>query len=742
MAQQEDSDEFTDDDLSAVDPNEEVTDEDFAAAPQGPTFYVRDTTGVLRPLSADDARRATAMGLKVLSEDDVRALRDAPQKGAPADPSPAKDPGLARTLGRGLLQGFFKQGADEAVGGIARAGTDVGPGARYRMPNGSTRPVETGGDLYRAVRDTEREIERGARENRPVTSFIANMAGDIASDAALNALGVPVASTPYQVASGALSGLLGNDAELSTGTVTPEAARSAAGSALLGGGLGYVMPKVGTAVARALPGAMARLRQALEGAALTRTKKALTSGSRQLASKVPVSDAAAREALDSGAVVPFGTTEGAFERLKDLAETRGKAYADILEELQAAGVEGPQVEALAQRLSTRGDDLWKNSGADKGAANVFTEEAANIRNVAPPAPGSFQIVGEGPMAVTGSRLPPASRAPTASPPPAQAPASVPPQGPMTSPLLTPPPVQKAPTLSPLGGDPTRAGRPKAAQPTPEASAAPGPLERDARGRYLPRGERGAPRSAPEPVVDAPVDVSPPVAPSAVPLREPIQGPMATRLPLSQAERIKRALQERAKYDKAQKTGLDKAKEEAAAYYKEAIEQAVEEGGAAAPPGSPVADLAERFVPTKRQLAATLEARNAAKLGASASAHRMAGGAADVNLFDVANASQASGTRGLPALALAMAGRAWKERRPSTMANVYDVGAEAAGNFGRWFRSNPRAQRAVADYLAPATGRQIASSDEGGRPETWAEREEAQVQRALAEYLMRRQQEGR
>lgn len=596
---------------------------DAAQAPSqatsGPTFYIPDAGGGFQPISYDNALRANAQGIKVLSEAEVRALRDAPTPTAPSTPKPPSDPGLARTMGRGLLQGFFKQGADEAAGAVASAGPDLGPGARLRMPDGTTRPVERSGDVYRAVRDTEREIERGAREHRPVTSFLSNMAGDIASDAALSALGVPVASTPYQVASGALSGLLGNDAELSTDKVEGRNAASAAGSTALGAGLGYVLPKVGTQVARALPGTMASLRQAFENRALDKVKKVLTAGSGQLARRKPVSNEAAREALDAGAIPIWGTTQGAFERLKDIAETRGKTYADILTELEAAGVQGPEVEALAQRLALEGADRRANTGANKSIASVFENEAANIRNVAPST----------------------SSAPAASP---------------TMPVTA-------------GAEATKAGRPRGMPTTP--------------------------------------------APATT----------ASRLPLSQAERIKRALQEEARFDKIQATGLDEAKQEVSSMYRKAIEDAIEEAGQAAPPGSEVASLAERFVPTKRQLARTIEARDAAERGAGAAAHRV-GGAAGVNLFDVGNAANATGTKGIPALLLAGAGRIWKERGPSTLANVYDLSAEAAQNLGRYASANPETTQALARIFSGPIGRQAAAS--------------STVEETLADYLRRRQ----
>lgn len=615
MAKAEKEEEVSEDALLAEVGEEEVSEDDLlleaqaAPASTGPTFYLRDSKGEFRPISKATADRAAAMGLRPLSEAEVRGMQSPPPASTPTEATPAKDPGLWRTLGRSFLQGALKQGADEATGAIGRL-HDVGPGARYRMSDGSMRPVETSGDMYRAVRDDEREIERGAREHRGPTAFVANMAGDLASDAALHYLGVPVSSTPYQVASGALSGFLGNDAELSTDKAVPGAATSAAASTVLGGGLGYVLPKIGTQVGRALPGALASLRGALEGSALDKARKVLTAGSGQLAKRKPVSDAAAREALDSGAIPIWGTTQGAFERLKETAETRGKTYADILTDLEAAGVQGPQVEALATRLAREGADRRANTGANKNIAAVFENEADNIRTVAP---------------------------------------------------------------------------------------------RDV------------------------VPVTAPTAPGATAVSAPQTVERARpNLPLAQAERIKRALQKDAKYDKIQATGLDEAKQEVASMYREAIEQAVDEAGQAAPPGSEVASLAERFVPTKRQLAATIEARDAAERGAGAAAHRV-GGAGGVNTFDVAQAKQATNAGGLGALGLAMAQRVWKERGPSTLANVYDVGAEAAGNMSRAAYANPERTQALSRALLGAGGRQVTSSDT--------------AERALAEYLLRRRAEG-
>lgn len=541
----------------------------------------------------------------------------------PAPAPPPADPGFLRTVGRELLQGFFKQGADEAAGAIAAAGTDVLPGARYRMPDGTMRPLKDSGDVYRAVRDTERDIEAGAREHRPWASGIANVLGDVASDAALSAFGIPVASSGYQAASGALSGLLGNEAELTGDAALPSGVKSAIGSAAVGGALGYAAPKVGAAVARHAPGAAARFRQWLEEKAIDKARRVLTNGV-DLNVKQPLPDSAVREALDSEAIDVWGTTKGAFQKLEQLAEERGANYGGIVDQLHAAGVQGPRVENVSRELLAASLDNEKNSGANKAVARAFEAEADNVRAVAPP---GFNLLGEYP-----------------------------------------------------------------AQPVNLSAPAPATAytTRDARGRFIPMAQRLAV------IPDAP-----PPAPVERILTEyptPIGGPAHPRLELNQAERIKRTLQREAKYGRIEDTPINEAKQEIASVYRKNIEDVIEEAGAAAPPGSDIAELASEFLPVKRQLSDTIAARDVAMRGAARAAQRS--GASGISLFDLANATQAAGTGGLPAMALAGASRIWRERGPSTLANMYDVGAEAAGNFSQWAAANPGR---VTDVATGGTG---------------------------------------
>lgn len=301
-------------------------------------------------------------------------------------------------VGRQALSGFLKQGSDEAAGALAGAATDVLPGARYRMLDGTERPVSGRGDIYRAVRDTERERLRIAEAQHPVTSFLANMAGDLGSDAVLRALGVPVTSNAYQAAVGGLSGLLGNDAELTGEGRTPASMASAGASTAVGAGLGALAPVVGRQAMRAAPGLAARARQALEDRAIAQGRRVLLSGADALAGNKELRADSVREALESDAIRMFGTTQDAYRNLEALVAEREIIYSDILNRLEAAGVQGPEAKAIADELMGRYQKALDVSGADESIPNIYKSEAEAVQRR--PRPGF--VMGEG-GGTTGAR---------------------------------------------------------------------------------------------------------------------------------------------------------------------------------------------------------------------------------------------------------------------------------------------------------------------------------------------------
>jgi hypothetical protein len=172
------------------------------------------------------------------------------------------DPGLATSMGHKFLSGFTKRFSDEIIGKGTQATVDADPSGstqwRDHSAKSGTRALKTGQDVYHAGRNGERDVLKRAGEHHPVPSFVAEVGGDIASDAVLGAFGAPVGSPAYQAIAGAASGVGGSDSD-SVGGMLWDGAK--------GGLAGYLLPKVGGAIAKkvAPAGIGAKFRDALGG---------------------------------------------------------------------------------------------------------------------------------------------------------------------------------------------------------------------------------------------------------------------------------------------------------------------------------------------------------------------------------------------------------------------------------------------------------------------------------------------
>lgn len=113
--------------------------------------------------------------------------------------------------------------------------------------------------------------------------------------------------------------------------------------------------------------------------------------------------------LRSGGIQPFSTTQATYARVDRLAEEQGDLYGQILRRLEELGVPGPRARDLADDLMVRYEAEMANTGANKAPANVFRNEAENLRTLF------------GPTALPG----PAPRPPR--PPRGTAPSSIPPR---------------------------------------------------------------------------------------------------------------------------------------------------------------------------------------------------------------------------------------------------------------------------------------------------------------------------
>jgi hypothetical protein len=155
---------------------------------------------------------------------------------------------------------------------------------------------------------------------------------------------------------GALTGI-GTAKGDSAGEVAGNVALNTVGGAALGPvaqlggeGLGALWSRIGPWI-----------QSKLSGTAIEQGRKALSGISNPLAARKPVSEGAVQQALDTGAIRPFGTTAGAAQRLEASADDLGARYGEILEELAAQGVTGPNAGRMAMRLLAEAAEAEANT---------------------------------------------------------------------------------------------------------------------------------------------------------------------------------------------------------------------------------------------------------------------------------------------------------------------------------------------------------------------------------------------
>lgn len=318
-----------------------------------------------------------------------------------------EDPGVLNAIAAKLGQGFMKDGADEITGQAAklllkttRQPTvrlrEIAPGKKvWERYEAEPRGGQKGPDeLAMDMREHVREKQHGAEQHYPKMSTALQIGGDVASDVAAAVAGVPVVNPAYQAITGGVRGYFGNDSD---------DAESKAASTALGSVLGYGFGKIPeaaaaisrTPVARAIAqsGAGDALRsiarwpgEALDRASISLGRRVL-SGAKGLKAEEALPDAAVREAMDSGAIVPFGTTKGASQRLDKIRSAVGNEYADIIRELEEQGVQGPEAKELADKWMERYRAEWTEGAANKAVPRQFRKEASNVEAIMRPAPG-------------------------------------------------------------------------------------------------------------------------------------------------------------------------------------------------------------------------------------------------------------------------------------------------------------------------------------------------------------------
>lgn len=296
---------------------------------------------------------------------------------APIAAPAADQPSTARDLLDVGVEGFFKGGSDELAGATAPAKlAAAGPGATIRGPDG--KDYSSGADLYRARRDARRDQVKGARERLGfVPSMAAEVGGDVLSDVALSripGIGPAVFSPAGQAAIGAVSGALGNEADITKGDAGSIA--STLGSAGVGGGLGYLFPKIGARFkgASAAKAGVARAEADALGQATKAADKALASKRGALGSEVQAGSRDLEVILrEAEAAAETGVGEAADKARAFLASEGGKALREsvLLNKLESA----PQRIANVTKLKAELAEAVGNRGRDiaQGAEELLAD---------------------------------------------------------------------------------------------------------------------------------------------------------------------------------------------------------------------------------------------------------------------------------------------------------------------------------------------------------------------------------
>lgn len=342
-----------------------------------------------RELTDDEAR---ALGLeRELSDSEVAALglerpasgfRGAGASGDWGYP----DPGPYKAIGTKFIQGTTKGGSDEGVGVLARLKFQPRPGQYLRLPDGSELPAMTPDQIQFAAREYERQNQGAADQHWPKFGFVANTVGEVASDSVL--AGKRMVAPIYQSLAGAARGYLGNNSDdpVSKGASTtigallgygaaktPEWASAASKTRLA---RTIAESRVGQAAGDAMMSAARWPGEALDRLGIATARRVL-SGAKGLKAEEALPDAAVREAMESGAVVPFGTTAGASKRLTAVRESAGDELGRVVADLEQRGVRGPNVMDIYHDLATEGATLGKGTTAD-AIPNLYQDQAEAI----------------------------------------------------------------------------------------------------------------------------------------------------------------------------------------------------------------------------------------------------------------------------------------------------------------------------------------------------------------------------
>ncbi|HET9554351.1 MAG TPA: hypothetical protein VFP50_15420 [Anaeromyxobacteraceae bacterium] len=571
-----------------------------------------------------------------------------------------EEPSTSEALGRGAAQGATMGFGDELQGAIQTLGDSSTPWY-LRSPLAALADATSGVSAAQLEGARQVDAERaaaegpGARLRRKLAEYRSSRDSARREDQTAREAH-PLAYLGGMVGGGAATApLLPGGAAKTAGQAAVQGAKLGAAAGLGGSGADLTEGEVGQALGdtalggalgaavgagtyylpKLVPAALQKGSELLDRLGLSQARRALRGGAGEIAATKPVSDAAVRRALEEGAIRFGGTTQGAAERLADLLDNAGGDYRAAVEALEKAGVVGPAKETLVAALQARANGEAANSLGSR-VPGYFAALARKAEEL----PASARLAGE--VGVVPPR--PAGAVSEAL---ARRVADAVPEGPNLQ-------------MGDLGEVIEAAPRPAPSLPTKPPSVGPA-------GGYSEVGE----------VIERPVE----------------------RLGLTQAENIKRSLQDAARKEYTRiggNTDLGQAKKEAAALLRQAVEDAVDQQAGKAP------EAAAAFQPAKQRTGELIEALNAAEKGAARYANRKTIGLQDA----VAMAGHASPSGKVGSLLLSLLN---KSRGASSAAVAANLGSRALGGVAELL---PRLGQGV-EMLFPGVGRAALTAGIGG-----------------------------
>jgi hypothetical protein len=270
--------------------------------------------------------------------------------------APAAPPGMGESLARGAGQGATLGFGDEINAGVQALGIKA---------LGQTGAQKSLGQLYKENRDTFRRENEAAKAAHPYVYGAGQIAGGAPLALASGGLGT---STGALVGTGATLGgasALGESNEEGLGGQALDTAKGA----LLGGAIPAAVTGAGALLRRAAP--------ALRGGAIGLGRKIISNIPHSLSGAPELPAETVQAAFNEGAIVPLGTAKGAGQRLLAARQNLGNQYGNLLDELEARGITGPQRDALLQQYSGAEQNAFLTS-QEPGVRRAFATEQREL----------------------------------------------------------------------------------------------------------------------------------------------------------------------------------------------------------------------------------------------------------------------------------------------------------------------------------------------------------------------------